>query len=137
MGAPTKKQIATGCRHFNGLMNDACEAGVAYKQFLYENYLNFPCLARMDGSTFSGACATFAWQTEEEIEAEERRFTEAVVKWIKATSDGLCPECGAKVERKRQVGRCVYGDPCGHRLYQGKADPNMSDDEYDAERITE
>lgn len=33
---------------------------------------------------------------------------------------GTCPICGARMERERQVGRCVYAEPCGHRLYQGR-----------------
>ncbi len=32
---------------------------------------------------------------------------------------GLCPICGAKIERKRQIGRSVYAEPCAHRLGQG------------------
>ncbi len=32
---------------------------------------------------------------------------------------GLCPICGAKIERKRQIGRSVYTEPCAHRLGQG------------------
>lgn len=33
---------------------------------------------------------------------------------------GRCPVCGQPVTEK-QVGSCVYGEPCGHRLYQGRA----------------
>ena len=36
---------------------------------------------------------------------------------------GLCPQCGMKPERKKQIGRCVYAYPCGHRMYQGKLAP--------------
>jgi hypothetical protein len=34
---------------------------------------------------------------------------------------GDCSHCGAAVEKRVQVGPCVYGEPCGHRLYQGRA----------------
>ena len=34
--------------------------------------------------------------------------------------NGTCPHCDLKIERQRQVGRCVYAEPCGHRLYQGR-----------------
>jgi hypothetical protein len=129
---PTQKQIANGCRHFNGIQNKACEAGIPYKQFLYQNYPIFPCRVRDDG-TFSGACSAFAWSTPEEIEAEEKATSEAVAAYFTALSAGLCPVCGQAVTDKRQVGRCVYGEPCGHRLYQGKLDPNMSDEEYEAQ----
>jgi len=32
----------------------------------------------------------------------------------------VCPQCKASIIQFRQVGRCVYASPCGHRLYQGK-----------------
>jgi hypothetical protein len=34
-------------------------------------------------------------------------------------ASGICPFCQAKIEDKKQVGRCVYALPCYHRLYQG------------------
>jgi hypothetical protein len=33
----------------------------------------------------------------------------------------LCTVCGGQVTKEVQVGRCVYGEPCGHRMRQGKA----------------
>ena len=116
--SPTKRQIANGCRHFNGIQHDTCEAGVSYKQYLYENFPNFPCHPRVDG-TESKVCPTFAYSSETEIDAEEKEMYAAAAASLKAMFSGKCPECGAKVEHKRQVGRCVYADPCGHRLYQG------------------
>lgn len=116
---PTKRQIARGCRHFTGIQHDACEAGIAYAPFLGKNHPDFPCITRDDG-TLSGVCPAFAFLSEEEIEAEEREGNEAVEAFFKALADDICPHCGAKITHKRQVGRCVYADPCGHRLYQGK-----------------
>lgn len=46
---------------------------------------------------------------------------EAIVQYFKMLSVGCCPQCGAKIEEEKQVGRCVYGLPCWHRLYQGTA----------------
>lgn len=43
----------------------------------------------------------------------------AVQDYFAALKDGICHVCRQKVERKEQVGRCVYARPCGHRLYQG------------------
>lgn len=37
----------------------------------------------------------------------------------RADRDGICPVCQQPFQRKVQVGRSVYTDPCGHRLYQG------------------
>ena len=39
---------------------------------------------------------------------------------LDAMFEGHCPHCGKPVERERQAGHCVYGEPCGHRLYQGR-----------------
>lgn len=115
---PTDKQIARGCRHFNGLQHDQCEAGVEYKQFLYHNYHLFPCRARDDG-TFTDACPKFEFRTVVEIEAEDQRMAEAAIRWVEKMAVNICPWCGESTEPKRQVGRCVYG-ACGCRLYQGK-----------------
>ena len=32
----------------------------------------------------------------------------------------VCPHCNRAIEIQRQVGRCVFAHPCGHRLYQGE-----------------
>lgn len=44
----------------------------------------------------------------------------AIATALQRLTSGVCPECGAAVERERQVGRCVYAEPCNHRLYQGR-----------------
>jgi len=115
---PTAKQIANGCKHFNGIQHDTCNAGIEYKQFLYENYPNFPCHTRQDG-TLSGVCPHFEFSTPEEIEDHDRRSAEAAAAYFQAILGHTCPECGESTQPERQVGRCVYG-ACGHRLYQGK-----------------
>jgi hypothetical protein len=52
-----------------------------------------------------------------------RQLTPAEVKQIAAAfeklSNNICPICDSQVKQQRQVGHCVYGEPCGHRLYQG------------------
>lgn len=118
MTEPTTKQIANGCRYFNGIQHDECEAGIAYKQFLYKNYDKFPCHPKPDG-TLTGACAHFTFNTPEEIEAEELETAKAAQHWLYSISGHICPECGQSTLPEKQVGRCVYG-ACGHRLYQGK-----------------
>lgn len=32
----------------------------------------------------------------------------------------ICVECGEPITDLEQIGRCVYGNPCGHRQYQGQ-----------------
>lgn len=58
-----------------------------------------------------------SWTPQEispETAAAARRF-------LKELGDGrTCPRCHAEITDKQQVGRCVYAEPCGHRLYQGQ-----------------
>ncbi len=41
--------------------------------------------------------------------------------WADKLKNWVCPDCDAKIEEQVQAGRCVYAKPCGHRLFQGKA----------------
>ncbi len=50
---------------------------------------------------------------------KEDWIIEAIEK-IKASVEGnVCHVCDGHIENKIQVGRCVYAEPCNHRLYQG------------------
>ncbi len=120
-----QKIHARGCKHFTGIQNDACEAGVRYDSFKTGE---LPYQPLMDGQ-YHGHCQLLELRTIEEIDEQERAGIAAAQKFIKALADNLCPECGEKVTSKRQVGRCVYGDPCGHRQYQGKLNPSESNSE--------
>jgi len=44
---------------------------------------------------------------------------EAIAKIRAAVEGNVCCECGETITKKVQVGRCVYAEPCNHRLYQG------------------
>lgn len=46
---------------------------------------------------------------------------QAAARALTAVAERRCPLCEAPVERERQVGRCVYVDPCGHRSHIGTA----------------
>lgn len=117
MNEPTKGQIAAGCRHFNGVQNKVCKAGIEYAAFYRKG--SIPCLPDEQGKT-PQRCDQFAYKTVEELEEHDRQVAEAVSKWLKNFAAGMCPHCGRKIEQKKQVGRCVYAEPCGCRLYQGK-----------------
>lgn len=57
-------------------------------------------------------------QTENEIQQAAREAVRILVMALDPDNHE-CPICHAKMER-RQVYRCVYAHPCGHRLYQGR-----------------
>ncbi len=81
----------------------------------------------LDGHICHGEIlAALADDPQQVIRLQEEMQTHAAVgveleRLAESLALGLCPECGGKIKRERQVGRCVYADPCGHRLYQGKA----------------
>lgn len=54
-------------------------------------------------------------------EERQRQITAAIAEYFERLTAGLCPFCGVKIEKQVQVGRCVYAEPCNHRLYQGRA----------------
>lgn len=122
-----REQIAGKCVHFTGVGNETCEAGVRYEDVRDEDRAprsKYPCLrkrTRKGERNPPDTCPKRRWPTEEEVEqmTEEREamFEEFMAK---LTSD-TCPHCDTDVKRHRQVEQCVYADPCGHRLYQGKA----------------
>ena len=55
--------------------------------------------------------------TKEEVEQLEQ----AALQFFDRLINGVCTVCGGEVTKHVQVGRCVYAEPCGHRMYQGKA----------------
>jgi hypothetical protein len=120
------------CRYFTGLMNTVCDADVDYstvKKMPQVPYTGgsilLPCFN--DAGT---SCQQQSLYTAEEKAEQEARHKAVLDEFVRKVESGLCVECGIKYTPK-QVGRCVYADECGHRQFQGKADPKMSDDEYE------
>jgi len=119
------------CLHFNGTMHGDCEAGVPYDRVAmrYEPFRPGPngFLPCIRGDGIAWRCPHVAYPSEAEvermkIEREEmlRRAAEELDRDLAEMAAGRCPHCGAAMT-KRQIGRSVYADPCGHRLYQGYA----------------
>ena len=102
------------CRHFRGALKQTCEAG----HVMAELDRPLPCI---DSSRNWGQCPDHAVRTDEEIAERKRQSDAALTRYLTLLSGGQCPECEAAVTKRVQVGRCVYAEPCGHRLYQGKA----------------
>lgn len=124
---PLWQQLQDRCEHFNGLINDVCRAGVTYTDVRDESQrpYAFPCLR---GETFSDearpaattTCEKAAFLTDEEAQARaEETYARARAR-VEREAAGFCGSCDQRVERKRQVGRCIYNEPCGCRLGQGR-----------------
>jgi hypothetical protein len=81
---------------------------------------NFPCFKDRCENT---SCSQQSFYTDEEawqrIVDSTQRFNEMFAK----IANDICPTCDKPYTRQRQVGRCVYAEPCGHRLYQGSVVP--------------
>lgn len=106
------------CRHFNGLIHDACKVGISYMS-IYQTVngkREWPCLGKC------GGCDKFENWTEQELqeqEAEIAAFLNNLTSFEQRRSED-CPHCGKHVDSLQQVGRCVYASPCNCRVWQGK-----------------
>jgi len=108
------------CVYFNGLQNKNCKEGVSYESVrapaLEANRAwDVPCIHRSDLDN----CEQRVFPTPEQVEADDRAVREHLGEFLSAMSSGECPHCHQPM-KKKQVGPCVYADPCGHRLYQGQ-----------------
>lgn len=118
------RQLMNRCIHFNGIVNETCNAGVSYKELLGDEAgwaAHMPCL-RDEKSSVKCALASFLSleQARKEIDEQDVRITE----FIGQLNNSICPMCKVQV-RQRQVGPCVYGT-CGHHLYQGRVNPDFA-----------
>lgn len=106
------------CKHFNGIYHTECRVGVKYKDVEVPNSRprQLPCF-KDQGCT--DRCSQSVFRTPEEVAEEERKVSEAVQKFVQDLENDICPHCEKPIQEKKQIGRCVYGYPCGHRLYQG------------------
>lgn len=110
------EQIANWCKHFNGVLNDSCQAGIAYKDVRAGGKL--PCL-KDEG--ISDTCPQAVFPTEQEVDEQAAHAMQLAAEFLDRLQNGFCPHCGVKIEAERQIGCCVYALPCWHRLGQGKA----------------
>jgi len=107
----------TRCKHYvSPLDSDVCKAGVKY------NDVNrgVPFEHRACFRPFATNCALQDWPTPADIAAEDEAVAVMLRQFLSDLEADICPHCQAPITHKRQVGRCVYAEPCGHRLYQGR-----------------
>ncbi len=121
---PYDDQFSNWCRHYNGLLNDTCKAGVRYDDVkdkrdvgVVRGLARFPCFKN---SNCAERCPSASFLSEEEIAVEKERSNQAIAQFLKELTEGkTCPHCHRPIEKRYQVGRCVYAKPCGCRQYQG------------------
>jgi len=108
------------CKHYNGFgLNSYCKAGVSYEMYKRYTVVDLPpCLS--EDSTMP-LCSHAIYPTPEEVAAYESKLEAEIKRMMDCSNNWICRHCGSEVLNERQVGRCVYAEPCGHRLYQGKA----------------
>jgi hypothetical protein len=108
------------CKHYTGRYNILCGQGIRYDAFAV-----MPC---WDGRQRSpeerlGLCADFCLPTVAERAADKARVDQATHAWLREAgtrqAHGQCVHCGVALTGKRQVGRCIYSEPCGCRQGQG------------------
>jgi hypothetical protein len=109
-------RLMATCRWFDA-RETRCGAGVDVRGECKRFGIPEPCL------TGKGAwpCDKYQPTPADVVEAEWGALFEMSARAIERIAAGLCPHCGAKVERRVQVGKCVYAEPCRHRLGSGKA----------------
>lgn len=103
------------CVHFNGVLNDCCDAGVSYEPFTG----SLPCLKTFDQGRH--LCEKRRWRTRAEVEAEHAEHESHTAKFAlalplvsecKAVTYGggdssfikACPVCGGVL--RIQIARC-------------------------------
>ncbi len=119
---PLWRQLQDRCEHFNGLINAVCRAGVTYTDVRDESTrpYAFPCLVSEVHQPATTTCERAKFLTDDEAKAREAEIRGHAEARAERERAGFCGQCGAKVERKAQVGRCIYNEPCGCRLGQGR-----------------
>ena len=61
-------QIASKCKHFNGIMNDCCNIGIKYSDVRVGKPYQFPCIKT------GGSCSKAEYLTQEEVKNKLAEF---------------------------------------------------------------
>lgn len=115
------------CIHFNGVMNDECNAGINYHALMGSGVGCFAHMPCFNDEASPVTCGKATFPTEQEARARVDEHEKHIQEFIHQLNNSICPTCKVEV-RQRQVGPCVYGT-CGHRLYQGKVNPKFIEGE--------
>lgn len=96
-----------------------CRLAIPYKSVAVRDNggvgYNYPCWTDEVKS-----CPEAAYPTPEEIEARNANVMQAFAQFQSDLDNDICPHCKTPIQHWQQIGRCVYAEPCGDRLYQGR-----------------
>lgn len=115
------------CVHFNGVMNDECDASVNYHGLLGSGVGCFAHMPCFNDEAATVICNKVKFPSEQEARLAVDEHEKHIQEFVQQINNSICPTCKVQV-KQRQVGPCVYGT-CGHRLYQGKVNPEFADKE--------
>lgn len=130
--ARNRERRGKTCRHFTGIINEVCELGINY-----DTVTSFPasradhppfmqtaraCFGR-DDEECSIVCPKREFYTKDELDEQERQQYERLNQYFEDLKNDICPNHKIPITKK-QIGRCIYADPCGCRLGQGKLKKN-------------
>lgn len=113
-----KREQHRTCRHFTGVCNKVCAAGVEYDAFRCGPAVQLPCLL-LRPDVPQATCEKYVERTQEELDAEERETNEAMAKhilvipfvseWRKKPPRGKqevveCPACKGRLHLSQSAG---------------------------------
>jgi hypothetical protein len=90
------------CKHFTGVMNDKCAAGVNYSGLTKDNG-HLPCFEKHESNII---CSSLEWPTEAELRERDNDIdlTMEAIKTIRKNNQHcnqsghiICPKCGKKL----------------------------------------
>lgn len=102
------------CAHFTGIHKRTCRAGVDY-----ERAREGPQLACLVPAVT--ICASRELPTREQAEVLADQAEEQQRAFLAKVTMGICGTCEDESTDFRQIGKCIYSVPCGHRVGHGKA----------------
>ncbi len=132
--------IAT-CKFYNGdYLHTHCKAGVCYRDVTtdpdciegvafrkpcidhikrnHESGSNWDNVHQRENYALRGHCDKRQFPTAEEVDEFERQSEAKFRDHMEGIRNNRCPTHKIPIT-KVQVGKCVYANPCGCRLYQG------------------
>jgi hypothetical protein len=112
------------CVHFCGIQHEKCDAGVvlhSVRDASQPGPYRWPCLTLKPDAKATTTCDQYREPTAGEIAADKAAWDAWLEEMRQQTARGECSTCGEKATRAKQVGSCVYLEPCGHRVGQGDA----------------